>query len=486
MAPLIVCALCALVIIKPQEFVPALAGIPLLYALFAAALVTIAVDVIWRRVRPAFAPHIPWVVAFFAWGILTTALKRSEAVELQALNLAIVLAVFGIMSVGLASSFGIRAFAVTFLVCSLAVSGVAIKQGFSPYGCFLGAAEDWEGKGELDYDGRACETVLDCRKDAPVPDGNYRCERVGPWKTASIGGRVRYRGSLADPNELSLMTAMSIPLAFALFQRNKRKREDEEEQRPTPRVQLPLLVSDRLIERVVGAVRAIPVAAIVGAIALVVVLSKSRSGLLVWLIVVGLYFIRRVGAWGVVAGCILAPPMLLLGGRSGDEAEKSSDERIELLREGFEFIRQTKGIGVGVQQFSDESSIGLTAHNAYLLAAAETGLVGMCLFGMAVYLAVKVPVVVWFRRPRVDDTVQRFAPALAISLAGAMVGILFLSWSYKDILYMLFGVSAALYGVARAQDPTLCVRLSLKEAVLVCLAMFALLVVLYLGARILG
>jgi len=448
--------------------------------------VTIAVDVIWRRLRPAFAPHIPFVIAFFAWGILTTAVKRPDALEAQALNLAIVLGVFGIMAVGLASSFGIRAFAVTFLVCSLAVSGVAIKQGFSDYGCMLGAEDDWEGKGELEYDGRSCETVLDCRKDAPSPDGNYRCERVGPWKTASIGGRVRYRGSLADPNELSLMTAMSIPLAFALFQRSRRKRDEEEASTPKRRVQLPLLVSDKLLRRIVGAVRSIPVAVILAAIALVTVLSKSRSGLLVWLIVVGLYFVRRVGAWGVVAGCVVAPPMLLLGGRSGEEAEQSSDERLDLLREGFEFIRQTKGIGVGVQQFSDESSIGLTAHNSYVLAAAETGLVGMCLFGLAVYLAVKVPVVVWFRRPRVDETVERFAPALAISLAGGMVGLLFLSWSYKDILYMLFGVSAALYGVARAQDPTLRVRLTLKETALVCLGMGGLLSVLYVGARVLG
>jgi len=218
----------------------------------------------------------------------------------------------------------------------------------------------------------------------------------------------------------------------------------------------------------------------------VVVLSKSRTGLLVWLIVVGLYFVRRVGAWGIVLGCILAPPMLLFGGRGGEEAERSSDERVELLREGLQFIRETKGIGVGVQQFSDESSIGLTAHNAYLLAAAETGLIGMCLFGLAVYLAVKVPVAVWFGRPRVDETLERFAPALAISLVGGMAGIFFLSWSYKDILYMLFGVSAALYGAARAQDKSFSVRLSLKEAVLVCGGMFALLVVLYVGGRVLG
>ena len=49
---------------------------------------------------------------------------------------------------------------------------------------------------------------------------------------------------------------------------------------------------------------------------------------------------------------------------------------------------------------------------------------------------------------------------------------------------MLFGLSAALYGAARAQDPKIQVRLSLKEGVLVTGSMFALLVVIYVFARL--
>ncbi len=40
------------------------------------------------------------------------------------------------------------------------------------------------------------------RIEAPVPDGNYTVrERPGPPAMSTIDGRVRYRGSLADPNE---------------------------------------------------------------------------------------------------------------------------------------------------------------------------------------------------------------------------------------------------------------------------------------------
>jgi O-antigen ligase len=176
--------------------------------------------------------------------------------------------------------------------------------------------------------------------------------------------------------------------------------------------------------------------------------------------------------------------MLLLGGRSGTEADESTDERTEILREAFELIRSSKGFGLGVGGFTDASSIGMTAHNAYILAIAEAGLVGYLLFCFALYLSLKVPVVVWLgaRRPP-DADIARFAPAVAVSLVGAMVGVLFLSWTYKDVLYMLVAISAALWSAAKARDPELRAGLSLREAALVATAAIGLLVIVYIGAR---
>jgi O-antigen ligase len=497
MAPWVVSILCALVILKPQEFVEALAGLPLIYVVFGAGVVLAFVDVIWKRIKPAMAPHIPWVLGFFLWAVITTAVKRPDALEKEATRIAIVAAVFLLIAIGASSSWGVRVFAATFLGCGLLVSIVALEQGLSPMGCMLAAPEDWEGRGELEYDGRACEDVLECKKDAPVEDGNYRCERVGPWKTSSIGGRIRYRGSLADPNELSLMAGMAVPFALA-FTEGMRRRRDEprprrrasdppvppEPPRPAEKSRLPMLVSDGLLRKIGLLARSIPMLAVLALIGIVVVMSKSRTGVIVYLIVVGLYFIRRAGAWGVVAGFIVGPPMLLLGGRGGDEADASSTERVELLYEAFDMIRDTKGIGVGAGQFADESSIGLTAHNSYVLAAAEAGLIGMFLFCMATYLAVKVPFKIWFGRYQVDSTITRFAPALAVSLCGAVAGIFFLSWSYKDVLYMMFGASAALYAAAKAQDPTVKVSLSFKEGFFVGVGTFVLLAVLFVVTRL--
>ncbi|AKT39871.1 O-antigen ligase family protein [Chondromyces crocatus] len=549
MAAWVVCALCALVILKPQEFIPALAGLPLLYIAFAAAAVLVVFDVCWRRVRPALSPQIPFALAFFAWALLTTAIKvpdtLSERVAFFVTGVGVLLAV----GIGSASSMGLKAFAVTFLACGVLVTGVALVQGRGPLQCMTPVDdEDWMGTGELRSDGRSCAVDDDCYERAPNPEASYRCERQGPLGTSTVRGRVRYRGSLADPNELALMVGMTIPFAFALADRGRRRRAREDgvlEEAPPPQegspgdasqgndaealktgaadeaqvtrasspgtgsevegrasrprwsepgsgggvmmgaaVPLPLLLTDRLLHRVGTGLRALPVIALLIAIAVMVVMTKSRTGVIVFLVVLGLYFVKRAGAWGVVLGLLVGPPMLLLGGRSGSEAEESSGERMELLREGLEMIRHTKGIGVGAGQFGYETTIGLTAHNAYLLAAAEVGLVGACLFGLTLYSAVKVPLVIWFGDYEVDSVVERFAPAVFVSLCGGFAGIFFLSWSYKDVLYMAIGASAALYGAAKAQDERVSVRISLLEVVLVCGGMMALLVAIYVGLRV--
>ena len=55
--------------------------------------------------------------------------------------------------------------------------------------------------------------------------------------------------------------------------------------------------------------------------------AKDR-GQLVFLTVLGVYFIRRFGvAKGLIAGALLGMPILLLGGRSGEEADSSAMER---------------------------------------------------------------------------------------------------------------------------------------------------------------
>ncbi|MCC6557307.1 MAG: O-antigen ligase domain-containing protein, partial [Polyangiaceae bacterium] len=216
MAAWIVCALCALVIIKPQEFVDELSGTPILYVLFGIAAVLIALDVTWRRLRPSLSPQVPWVLAFLAWSALTTAIKRPDALVDRGTAVTIVGVIFLTVAVGAGSARGVRALGATIVICATLVCGVTLAQGAAPLTCMVPRdPDDWDSTGELSPDGRPCETSADCLKGAIDFRFRHRCERPGPLGTSSIGGRVRYRGSLGDPNEVSLMICACLPLAFA-------------------------------------------------------------------------------------------------------------------------------------------------------------------------------------------------------------------------------------------------------------------------------
>jgi hypothetical protein len=484
MAAIIVCVLCALVVLKPQEFVPALAGLPLLYIVLGLFTVAFAADALRGRARVDLPPHAPFVLAFFLWGAFVTLVRKPTVLQREVTELAIVFCIFGVIGLGLGTTKALRKFCWTLLACMIFATGVAIAQSRGPYGCMIAAEGDWEGKGELEYDGRGCETALDCRRDG-LPDVNYRCERVGPFGTATIGGRVRYRGTLADPNELSLAAVMALPFALAFAER-RRSRRDPQQKPSAASLALPPLVTDGLLAAVGSIFRIAPALVVALVFAVMIVLSQSRMGVLVFLVVMGLAFLRRAGVFGVVIGCIAFPPLLLLGGRSGAEAEASADERLDLVAEALTMIRRSKGIGFGLGQFANESTRGLTAHNSYLLSAAETGVIGACLFSLVLYGALKVPVKLWFGSYDVDDELRRLAPAIAISLVGAYVGIFFLSWSYKEFLYMLLGASAALYQAARAQDARFSVRIDVREAASVCALCLLLFPIVWIVLHVIG
>src|SRR5262249_4116124 len=113
------------------------------------------------------------------------------------------------------------------------------------------------------------------------------------------------------------------------------------------------------------------------------ILSKSRGGVLVFLAVLGTYFVQRYGRRGALIGAMVAVPALILGGRSGSEASASSIERLECWLAGVQMARDYPIVGVGLGRFVEHHI--LTAHNSYLLAPAELGLPGMILWSLLMY-----------------------------------------------------------------------------------------------------
>lgn len=476
MAAPMVCVLCALVLLKPQEFVPILAGVPIVHIFFVLCLVAGAADLVLGKLKLSIAPHVPIAIAFFVWAALVTFVRSPQTFSQEVATFGVVFCVFGAVAFLSGTNKGANHVGTVFLLSTLFASVVAILQADGPLGCMMADPTDWDAKGALEYDGRSCETSLDCRKDPPVWNANYRCERMGPFGTSTIGGRVRYRGTLADPNELSLAAAVALPFALALSGRRSRSRKDD---RPGSTSN----ASENVLARIFRAAVVLAASATIG---WMIVLSRSRMGVLVFLVVLGVALLRRAGMWGVVLGCILLPPVLMFGGRDGADADASSQERLDLIADAFSMIRQSRGIGVGMGQFAPESTTGLTAHNSYLLAASETGLVGISLFTLMLYAGIKVPLCLWFGEHELSPKLRGLSPAIAIALGGACVGIFFLSWTYKEVLYVLLGLSAALYQAARAENPRVHVGLGAREVAIVVGFALALLPFVYAAVRILG
>ncbi|HTM44852.1 MAG TPA: O-antigen ligase family protein [Polyangiaceae bacterium] len=453
-------ALIILIYARPQEFVERLQAVPLLYVFFALALFGWLIDVRVKNTHLSITPQLPWVALFFVWASASAMIQaKGDAFE-QIMGLGICVALFVLIAHGVQSFRGLHVVAATVLSMVLLVCGIGVHQGFAASGCVLIDESDPHDTSSGRADGRPCTTPRECYLGDAEPGGEYRCERIGLFGTTSIGGgRVRYRGVLQDPNELALAGAVGLPLAFAF---------DQAERRSLARKMLSVLT--------------------LALVLLCAVLTGSRGGQLVFLIVLAAYFSKRVGVVGYLIGGVLALPLLVLGGRGGD-ASSSTLERLDCWAEALSMWRDHPLLGVGLGQFGEYHY--KTAHNSYLLALAELGLPGMLLFGAIVYLSVKIPVAAirHIERSRTHNpspgerVVRAWATGLIAAFAGLTVGIFFLSFTYHYVLWIYLGLCGAFYGALRRHDPTFRVTLHGRDLVAIALINLGVIVCAHLIVR---
>jgi len=181
----------------------------------------------------------------------------------------------------------------------------------------------------------------------------------------------------------------------------------------------------------------------------------------------GVYFIRRYGVWGLVLGAAAALPVILLNARGGDKADMSTMLRYEAWAAGFEMFKQSPVFGVGQRMFG--ANHFMTAHNSYVLALAELGIVGLFLFLGLLYMSVKI---LWcgvrdLATVPGAEVARTWGLALLASFAGMLFQINTLSFSYHTVLWIMLGLAGAYSSAVRYHKPDFEVRATLRDLVII-------------------
>jgi hypothetical protein len=414
--------LVAFVYLRPHEIFPFLRGVPCIPILFAVALLGLLLDLRLRLSRPWLAPHTFLAIALVLWAVVATALGASASISRTAASLSVPLAIFLLVSHAAQGFRALEAVSLVLVGIALSLSLMGVVQAQAPQQCIR--VEPGATTGEMNGvpEDRLCNGPNQCDQGGE-PGYAYICEKPGPAGTTSIGdGRVRYRGILQDPNELAMAIGLTFPLGLTLWTRRRS------------------ILSSLLL------------AALLTLGGTCIILTASRTGQMVVIAVAAAYFAVRFKWKGLALGGVLAMPALILGGRSSGEASASSQERLEAWSAGLRFLRSSPVWGIGQDQFPEHHYI--TAHNSFVLAAAELGFVGLVVFIGLYYLSFKI-VLSGMRHTR-DIPEAKIAylwgRGLLAALCGLVAGSFFLSLTYHPVVWVFFALTAAYALALRHHD----------------------------------
>ncbi len=216
-----------------------------------------------------------------------------------------------------------------------------------------------------------------------------------------------------------------------------------------------------------------------------VIETKSRGGFLALLAVLGAILVlglrgknRQFRQASSAIAVLVALSIPLLPGGYLDTMRTINDQddynrtsptgRIETWKRGMAYAYSHPLTGVGIGNFSTAegtlSAIGQarasetrgwkwsTAHNSFVLAAAELGLIGGSAF--AILVVGSIVSLLRLGRSNDDGTENLLPPLLGISVLGFAVAGYFLSWTYYDLTWALFGLAAAVLMAAKSNGRT--------------------------------
>lgn len=251
--------------------------------------------------------------------------------------------------------------------------------------------------------------------------------------------RLRGMGEINDPNDLAQVIVCVIPLLF-VFWRKK-----------------------RMIRNLFFVV--VPVCALLWGD----YLTHSRGSMIALLAVVIVATRRKIGTVpAVVLAAILfvgASATQFTGGR--EISASAGEDRTALWGEGLQLLKSHPLFGVGFGQMPDYT--GLTAHNTIVVCAAELGLFGLYFWSMFLLPSVRDGIVVASQKNFAElpplqaspipntglvesnqlepEEINRLGRLMVLSLTGFLVAGWFLSRAYVLTLFLLGGMTEAVFAI---------------------------------------
>lgn len=245
---------------------------------------------------------------------------------------------------------------------------------------------------------------------------------AGGSSLAAMEFRIRGLGMLHDPNTYAQFVLLIMPLLF---------------------------VAKKDTGLGIGWLAAIPTSVF---FLVAVYYTGSRGAVLGLAVLIGLFLVRRLKATGALITTVLGGLALLAVNayKSRTISLQGGMDRLAIWSDGMSYFKSSPIWGIGPRAFMDR--FGMTAHNSFLLVAAELGIIGYFLWmSMCVVTLIqlnRIPQVVGKSNPEV----ARWALALRISLGGYLFTSFFLSRAYELPLFMLLGMCGGIIVAAGGDD----------------------------------
>jgi hypothetical protein len=379
--------------VRPAEILPALAGLPLYNVLIVACVMT-SFSRMLDELKPGALRRQPITVCHL---VLLAAVPVSDAARLDFYT---------------AREFGVE-FAKVFIYYLLLLAVIATPGRLSKFTAWLiGLVVALAGLALLHYHGVV---------NIPRLQALERVEYDPVTGQALVELQLRSVGIYNDPNDLCLVLVVVVVLALG-----------------------------RAADRNSGPLRLawlVPC----GLFLYAIVLTRSRGGFLALLSSLATLFVSRFGWRKTVPLAALVLPALFLfaGGRQTQlsTGEGTAQERIHLWNEGFTHMVRSPVTGIGAGMYPER--MGLVAHNSFVHAYVELGVVGGAAFVSVFYLAFWSLVRLDPRRVDFFDArMKNLRPALLGVVVGYAVGLISISRCYIVPTHLVVGLVAAYLQVA--------------------------------------